>query len=330
MTILTGNGTWPVHWVNLARQWVGTTLNLLSAGCSTPLPLEVARAYEQASLLLADPSMCSVDDATWAILTEILDNYNKGLYSSAGGPPHCDKLEPSSQMLRKREDGPVAITDETQSSVDHTGVDHCCVRNDWTYEEIQAATETATLPCSVDQMLGNNIGVIWLNAWLNQQRCGAIVPQGANFDFLRLSAEPNAICSGSLPDFDKWQAVDETLAEYSAGALSSSGGPCRCNDTLCILGKQQFLSRPASNLKDVIPRAAQWSAMNIVVITTLGAVGTVGWTLFAVTAVALIVVVIVHHRQSIRSRVLKWRKQSPSHSDASVHHSILLDDASTE
>lgn len=310
------NGDIPVHWLNLARQWVAVTLNLLRAGCSTPMPAEVAAAYEQASLLLADPTLCSSNDDTWETLTAILDNYNKGLYSSAGGPPHCDSMEPAT-MMQRRQDTTTTPQQPSQSiSVVDTGA-HCCVRNDWTVQDFRAQFDVSLFAyggCSSLRQFVNSgrLGAVWLQMMLNRhvQCSDAMSPQlesdsarrldyvAQTVDYCASPAQYDAQMASSIDDVDEW----------NQGDTYALGGPCGCNDTVCVAHKHAFSSRPANSLLEVIPAAAQWSlGAQVAVVATLGTVGVLGWVLFASTLLVVLIVVVVRNQSHIAVRLRRLR-----------------------
>lgn len=293
------NGEIDEHWLNLARQWVGVTLNLLRGGCSTPTPQVVAVAYETAAIILADPMMCNANSAEWSALTKILDDYNNGRYSSNGGPPHCDNLEPLSTLVAREK--LVARSATIDGDALAETADGCCVRDDWSDEEISAAN---VLPCPISSSFG---GYTVMIAMMNKQRCGAIVPTTANDAFLRLTAQLSVLCTLNGQLGSEWDTSVDTLAKYNSGSLAMVGGPCACNDTRCAIMKSQFAPHPASNLAEVVPRAAQWSSASIATVAVVGVMGTVGWVLFVSTLVIIAIAALVYKRRAIHARVSAWR-----------------------
>lgn len=73
------------HWINLARQYIAADLNSHNFGCSFPFPtFTVKDTFYDSNIALSD---CTGDNPEWSILTNILDDWNNGVYPD--GPSHC-------------------------------------------------------------------------------------------------------------------------------------------------------------------------------------------------------------------------------------------------
>ena len=84
----------PEQWRNLAKQYVGAVLNLLSYGCHTSGVSEVDAALAQAYRILSNDTLCANDDTVYSALVDTLTDFNEGNYAQH---EHCDEQpQPSS------------------------------------------------------------------------------------------------------------------------------------------------------------------------------------------------------------------------------------------
>lgn len=250
----------PPHWVNLARQWVAVTLNLLKYGCSTPQPNVVANAYEQSRLILTDPTLCNVDDSHWDKYTNTLDNYNNGQYSTSGGPPHCNSKKKRSDLFTSTQP-----TDSDSNSNTASTAGQCCVKSaDQWYlsgEYIAYAHEVVICDKTVGELIAG-----WQHdelraeaaKYLNLKQCSQVTPEFASNDALRLDAmlvAANCYHYG-YSDFIAMNEYTASVQAYNNGSYSDVGGPCACDNQNCHLSKQALAPQPNANFETIVYRSA--------------------------------------------------------------------------
>lgn len=238
------NGEAPEHWLNLVRQWIAVVLNLLTKGCSKPMPLRVANAFEEARIILTDPDLCLVNDASWSKLTDILTDYNEGSYSNRGGPPHCDS------------DTTNEVSGAVLPSVSASNVG-CCVldMSQWLNgtEYLQYMQNLWLCSETIEGMLFGQSDSMRIMAvrYMNQKLCGAerIYPLEAEEMSLRLE---NILIQKNCTDSVESDEFAMHINQYNEGEYWDIGGPCMCSDTPCLLEQNNIRAESGASFPTIV------------------------------------------------------------------------------